>query len=144
MMWEDGLRLIGQHPWFGVGMETIRNHWTEWNIRAYTFFHDESHFHSDMMQIAVERGLPALAAWLWFVIAYLIFLLRLIRKTRQRSRFATGVVAGVLASFVAFQTTALVHYDLGIESVAMILFFYFGLAMAIDRMVQDPAAIDVQ
>jgi O-antigen ligase len=125
-------------------METIRNHWTEWNIRAYTFFHDESHFHSDMMQIAVERGLPALAAWLWFVIAYLIFLLRLIRKTRQRSRFATGVVAGVLASFVAFQTTALVHYDLGIESVAMILFFYFGLAMAIDRMVQDPAAIDVQ
>src|SRR6185437_14262652 len=26
MMWEDGFRLIGQHPWFGVGMETIRNH----------------------------------------------------------------------------------------------------------------------
>jgi len=143
MMWEDGLRLIGQHPWFGVGMETIRNHWMEWNIRAFTFFHDESHFHSDMMQIAVERGLPALAAWLWFVIGYLVFLVRLIRKTRERSRFAAGVIAGVLASFVAFQTTALVHYDLGIESVAMILFFYFGLATAIDRMVQDPAAVDV-
>ncbi|MGB8887797.1 MAG: O-antigen ligase family protein [Candidatus Korobacteraceae bacterium] len=144
MMWEDGLRLIGQHPWFGVGMETIRNHWMEWNIRAFTFFHDESHFHSDLMQIAVERGLPAMAAWLWFVIAYLIFLLRLIRKTRERNRFATGVATGVLASFVAFQTTALVHYDLGIESVAMILFFYFGLAVAMDRMVQDPAALDVQ
>lgn len=143
MMWEDGLRLIAQHPWFGIGMETIRNHWTEWNIRAFTFFHDESHFHSDMMQIAVERGLPALAAWLWFVVAYVIFLLRLIHKTRERSRFATGVVAGVLASFVAFQTTALVHYDLGIESVAMILFFYFGLAIAIDRMVQDPTGVDV-
>ena len=143
MMWEDGLRLIRQHPWFGVGMETVRNHWSEWNIRAYTFFHDESHFHSDMMQIAVERGLLALAAWVWFVIAYLIFLLRLIRKARERSRFATGVAAGVLASFVAFQTTALVHYDLGIESVAMILFFYFGLAIAIDRMLQDPAAVDV-
>ncbi len=144
MMWEDGLRLIGQHPWFGVGMETIRNHWMEWNIRAFTFFHDESHFHSDLMQIAVERGLPAMAAWLWFVIAYLIFLLRLIRKTRERNRFATGVATGVLASFVAFQTTALVHYDLGIESVAMILFFYFGLAVAMDRMVQDPAALDVR
>ena len=43
------------------------------------------------MQIAVERGLPALGAWLWFVIAYLIFLVRLVRKTRERSRFATGV-----------------------------------------------------
>jgi len=143
MMWEDGLRLIGQHPWFGVGMETIRDHWTEWNIRAFTFFHDESHFHNDMIQIAVERGLPALAAWLWFVVAYVIFLLRLVRRWRERSRFAAGAAAGVLAGFVAYQTTAVVHYDLGIESVAMILFFYFGLAIALDRMLGEPEAIDV-
>ncbi len=147
MMWEDGLRLIGQHPWFGVGMETIRNHWKEWNIRAFTFFHDESHFHNDLIQIGVERGLPALAAWLWFVVAYFIFLFRLIRRWRGRSRFATTAATGVLASFVAYQTTAVVHYDLGIESVAMILFFYFGLAIALDRMLTEssanPAAIDV-
>ena len=144
MMWQDGLRLIAQHPWFGVGMETIRNHWSEWNIRAFTYFHDESHFHNDMIQIAVERGIPALAAWLWFVIAYVIFLFRLIHRWRERSRFATGVAAGVLASFIAYQTTALVHYDLGIESVAMILFFYFGLAIALERMLGEPGAIDVQ
>jgi O-antigen ligase len=142
-MWEDGLRLIGQNPWFGVGMETVRNHWKEWNIRAFTFFHDESHFHSDLMQIAVERGLLTLAAWLWFIVAYVICLFRLIGKARLRSRFATGVAAGVLASFVAFQTTALVHYDLGIESVAMILFFYFGLAIATDRILEQPEAVDV-
>ena len=143
MMWEDGVRLMGQHPWFGVGMETIRNHWEQWHIRAFFFFHDESHFHNDMIQIAVERGLPALAAWVWFVISYLIFLLRLIRRCRARSRFATGAAAGVLAGFVAYQTTAIVHYDLGIESVAMILFFYFGLAIAMDRMLGDSGAMDV-
>lgn len=143
MMWEDGFRLIRQHPWFGVGMETIRNHWMEWNIRAFTYFHDESHFHNDMIQIAVERGLPALAAWLWFVIAYVFFLLRLIFRALPRSRFAAAVATGVLSSFAALQLTAIVHYDLGIESVAMILFFYFGLAIALDRMLQDPQAIDV-
>ena len=143
MMWEDGFRLIRQHPWFGVGMETIRNHWMEWNIRAFTYFHDESHFHNDMIQIAVERGLPALAAWLWFVIAYVFFLLRLIFRALPRSRFAASVATGVLSSFAALQLTAIVHYDLGIESVAMILFFYFGLAIALDRILQDPGAIDV-
>jgi hypothetical protein len=143
MMWEDGFRLIRQHPWFGVGMETIRNHWMEWDIRAFTYFHDESHFHNDMIQIAVERGLPALAAWLWFVIAYVFFLLRLIFRALPRSRFAAAVATGVLSSFAALQLTAIVHYDLGIESVAMILFFYFGLAIALDRMLQDPQAIDV-
>jgi hypothetical protein len=143
MMWKDGFRLIGEHPWFGVGMETIRTHWMQWDIRAFYVFHDESHFHNDMIQIAVERGLPALAAWLWFVTAYIIFLVRMIFRARERSRFAAGAATGVLASFVAFQITSIVHYDLGIESLAMILFFYFGLAIALDRILRDPNAIDV-
>jgi O-antigen ligase len=143
MMWEDGFRLIREHPWFGVGMETIRNHWMEWNIRAFTYFHDESHFHNDMVQIAVERGLPAMASWLWFVIAYVFFLIRLVFRALPRSRFAAAVAAGVLGSFVALQLTAIVHYTLGIESVAMTLFFYFGLAIALDRILKNPGAIDV-
>ncbi len=143
MMWEDGIRLIKEHPWFGVGMETMRHHWMEWNIRAYTYFHDESHFHNDLIQIGAERGLPTLGAWLWFVIAYVIFLVRLIARARQRSRFAAAVATGVLASFAAYQFTAMVHYLLGIESVAMTFFFYFGVAIALDRMLDDPKAIDV-
>src|SRR5208283_3921460 len=86
MMWEDGIRLVRQHPWFGVGMETIRNHWPEWNIRAYTLFHVQDHFHSDMIQIAVERGLTTLAAWLWFEVAYIVFLLRLASRARRQGR----------------------------------------------------------
>ena len=68
----------------------------------------------------MERGLPALIAWLWFVVAYLVFLVGLLRRTRARSRFASGVVSGVLAGFVAFQTTSLVHYNLGEEPLVMV------------------------
>lgn len=143
MMWEDGVRLIREHPWFGVGMETIRNHWMQWNIRAFSYFHDESHFHNDFMQIAVERGIPAALAWLWFVIAYLVFLFRMILRARKTDRFAASVATGVLASFVALQLTSIVHYNLGIESVAMTLYFYFGLAIALDRILQRSDAIDV-
>ncbi len=143
LMWEDGLRLVQQHPWFGVGMETIRIHWMEWNLRAFTLYHDQSHFHSDVIQIAVERGLPALAAWLWFVFAYLVFLFRLAGRARQHSYFASGVVAGVLASFVAFLISGALHYNLGEETLVMGLFFFFGLAIAIDRMLQEPGAMDV-
>ena len=124
-------------------METIRIHWMEWNIRAFTLYHDQSHFHSDTIQIAVERGLPALAAWLWFVVAYLMFLFRLVVRARRRSRFASGVVAGVLASFIAFLIPGVLHYNLGEETLVMGLFFFFGLAIAIDRMLQEPGAINV-
>ncbi len=143
LMWEDGLRLIPQHPWFGVGMETIRVHWAEWSIRAFPLYHEQSHFHSDTIQIATERGLPALAAWLWFVVAYFTFLLRLAGRARRRSRFASGVVVGVQASFVAFLITGVLHYNLGEETLVMGLFFFFGLAIAMDRILHEPGAIDL-
>ncbi len=118
-------------------METIRNHWMQWNIRAFTYFHDESHFHNDMIQIAVERGLLRAGG------------VAMVRYRLCRLPASTGLscAPGIAAlppasprvcwpSFVALQLTSIVHYNLGIESVAMILFFYFGLAVAIDRMLQ--------
>src|SRR5271167_3943587 len=143
LMWEDGLRLVRQHPWFGVGMGAIANHWQEWNIRAYALYHVQWHFHSDYVQLAVERGLPALVAWLWFLVANFIFLRGLLRRVSTRSSFATGVVAGVLAGFVAFLVTSLVEYTLSDETLVMLLFSFFGMAVAIDRMLQVPGAIDV-
>ena len=59
-MWEDGIRLVRDHPWFGVGMETVRVHYREWNIRGFIQYNVLSHFHSTYLQIAVERGIPAI------------------------------------------------------------------------------------
>ena len=144
LMWEDGIRLVREHPWFGVGMETARVHYREWNIRGFLQYHVQSHFHSTYLQIAVERGIPALIAWLWFCVAYFLFLVRLIPKLREHSRFASGVGAGALAGLLAFAFTGFFHYNLGEESLAMIFFFYFGLALALERMTTTPGAVDVE
>ena len=140
LMWEDGLRLVRQHPWFGVGMESVRDHWQEWNIRGFAQFHVISHFHSTFLQIAVERGLPALAAWLWFVIAYLIFLFQLVRLALQQHSPALGPAAGILAAFSAFITSSFVHYNLGEEQLVTLVFFLFGVAIALHRLVTAETA----
>src|SRR5262249_521878 len=123
LMWEDGLRLIRQHPWFGVGMETVRVHWLEWNIRGFIQYHVQSHFHSTSLQIAVERGIPALLAWLWFSVGYVVMLARLIKRLRPVNEFGCAVASGLLAGFLAFSFTGFFHYNLGEEPMAMILFF---------------------
>jgi O-antigen ligase len=143
LMWQDGLRLIRQHPFFGVGMETVRLHYVEWNIRGFIQYNVMSHFHSTYLQIAVERGIPALIAWFWFCIAYGVFLWRLIARLRPRSWVACAVAVGALAGLVAFCFTSFFHYNLGEEPVAMMFYFYFGLAVAMDRMLSTPGAIDV-
>jgi O-antigen ligase len=137
LMWQDGLRLVKEHPWFGVGMETVRVHWMEWNIRGFIQYHVMSHFHSTYLQIAVERGIPALLAWLWFCGAYLVFLVRLLTRVSRRDRFTAGVVSGIFAGFSAFALTGFFHYNLGEESLAMAIFFLYGLAMAIDRITSN-------
>ncbi len=63
MMWADGLRLMGEHPWLGVGMNTVTVRWRELGLRAYEQFGLQSHFHSTPIQLGVERGLLGLAAW---------------------------------------------------------------------------------
>jgi len=140
-MWEDGIRLVRQHPWFGVGMETVHLHWEEWNIRGFIQYRVQSHFHSTYLQIAVERGIPTLLAWLWFCIAYIVLLLRLIRRLGTTGEFPRGVVAGILAGFLAFCVTAAFHYNLGEESLAMMLFFYYGLAVAVERITRPGSVV---
>jgi hypothetical protein len=143
LMWEDGVRLVREHPWFGVGMETVRLHYREWNIRGFIQYDVISHFHSTLLQIAVERGMPAMLAWLWFCVAYFVFLWRLIGRLQCQNRFACGVAVGTLAAFLAFTFTSFFHYNLGEESLAMITFFYVGIALAVDRMTATPGALDV-
>jgi len=142
LMWGDGLRLIRQHPWFGVGMETVRLHFHEWNIRGFLEYNVVSHFHSTYVQIAVERGIPALLAWLWFCVAYALFLWRLIARLRIQSRLACAAAVGALGGLVAFTFTSFFHYNLGEEPLALIFFFYWGLAVAMDRILTIPGALD--
>jgi hypothetical protein len=62
---------------------------------------------------------------------------------RGQNRFATGAAAGALAAFVGFSFTSLFHYSLGEEPLALITFFYFGVAVAMDRMTTTPGAMDI-
>jgi len=143
LMWQDGMRLAKQHPWFGVGMATVQNHWRQWNIRAFETYHAYWNFHSDFVQIAAERGFLTLAAWLWFEIAYLVFLFRLVTRARRQNRFAATIAVGVLSGLVAFLFPSLVESALNDDALVMLLFFSFGVALAIDRLLRQPGALDV-
>jgi O-antigen ligase len=67
-MVRSGMRIIKDHPLTGVGPDML--------IQVYPVYRDPKavsqlnpHLHNVPLQIAAERGLPALAMWLWFVFA---------------------------------------------------------------------------
>lgn len=133
LMWKDGMRLIHDHPFFGVGMDTVIARWQELDIQAYKRFPLKSHFHSTPIQFAVERGLFALAAWVWLLVAYLILLIQLLRRALTTDWFVRGTVLGILGSVSGLVVSSLVHYNFGDSEVAMLFWFFLGIALALER-----------
>ena len=51
------------------------------------------HLHNVPLQIAAERGLPALAVWLWFIATLVASLWKMLNDKRQRLLAATALAA---------------------------------------------------
>jgi O-antigen ligase len=134
LMWTDGLRLIREHPWFGIGMNSVRDAWWRFDLAAYRKYPLRSHFHSTPMQIAVESGIPALIAWVLFMAVYWKMLWQLVARARdEQDRWSYGFALGALGATSGFLASSLVHYDFG-DSVVMFLFWFLaGIALAVRR-----------
>jgi O-antigen ligase len=133
LMWEDGIRLARQHPLLGVGMDSIKARWQPLGIRAYQRFPIKSHFHSTPIQIAAERGLPALLTWAALMAVYLRLGLQLWRRSLQESWWVRGISLGIFGASVGFLCSGFVHYNLGDSEVQMLFWFLMGTALALER-----------
>jgi O-antigen ligase len=130
-MIRSGFRIIGDHPVTGVGPDML--------IQVYPAYRDPQavrqlnpHLHNVPLQIAAERGLPALAIWVWFVIALIRDFLRQRRTTTYPSLPAAG-----LASVVAMVAAGMFEYNFHDSEFLMLFLVLVTLPYAADR---TPAA----
>jgi hypothetical protein len=134
-VWREGFDLLRSKPrhlLVGVGMDSIKNHWREWGL----FDNGRlpiGHMHSTPLQLAVERGIPALLCWIAFLILYALMLLRLARSERASDWIERGTVLGALGGLIGFVASAMVHYNFGDSEVVMIFYFITGLSLAVER-----------
>jgi hypothetical protein len=113
-----GLRLIPQHPLLGVGLDAHKQHWREWGFPGEYI----THTHSTPIQIAMERGLPALACYVWLMIVLGQWLWREFKRAQNPLAF------GALSALLGFSLSSLVNYNFGDSEVVMLLLFLVALA----------------
>jgi putative inorganic carbon (HCO3(-)) transporter len=133
-MLEAGVHMIKDHPLFGVGMNMVPRVYPQYRTAdavdsaGATVPETRSHLHNVPMQLAAERGLPALAAWLWFVVVAARDLYRQTRRGPARALAAAG-----LACLVAMLGAGLFEHNFG-DSEFLILFLgLISLAFAAAR-----------
>ena len=133
LMWRDGIKLIGAHPWLGVGMNVVRDAPSRFDLAAYKKYGWQLHFHSTPIEIGVELGLLVLAAWCALMAAYWLTLVRLAAQSRKLADpFPYGLSLGILGATSSFLVSCLVHYDFGDSVVVFLLWFLAGLALALN------------
>lgn len=139
----EGLQLLmssPRHLLVGIGMDTLKSHWRSWGM------FDQGrrpwgHMHSDYLQIALERGIPALLAWLIWMALYGRMLWRLSRRLTRDHWIEKGLVLGALGGLVGFMSSGVVHYNWGDSEVVMIFYAIMGLSLVVERRFREDASV---
>lgn len=139
-VWREGFQLLKSNPrhlLIGVGMDSIKNRWREWGLFDKGRI-PMGHMHSNMLQIALERGIPALLLWLAFLFVYTRTLWRTLRS-RTLNWVDRGILLGALGGLAGFFASGIVHYNWGDSEVVMVFYFIMGLTLSIHRLTTHPA-----
>lgn len=132
-MLHTGEQMIRDRPLVGVGPNMVQT--------LYPKYRDPNaveqvnpHLHNVPLQIAAERGLPALAIWLWFVG---VTLFDLVRGFRDRV-LPRVPAAAALAAMVAMLAAGLFEYNFGDSEFLMLLLLLITLPFAANRSTAGP------
>ena len=126
-MLREGGRMIAAHPLVGVGPNMVEKRYEEYRGPD-AVNQTNPHLHNNPVQIAAERGVPALAAWLWFIVALARDLWKRFRSGRQQF-----LSAAALASLAALLTAGIFEYNFGDSEVLMLFLILVTLPAAAER-----------
>jgi O-antigen ligase len=131
-MMRSGSAMVRDHPLLGVGPDMVERLYPEYrDPRAVQ--ETNPHLHNVPLQIAAERGLPALAAWVAAIGLLTVGLFRLFRAGGERT-----LPAGGLAAVVGMLAAGFFEYNFGDSEFLMLFLVLVTLPFAAAR--RDDAA----
>ena len=126
-MLHEGAHMIRAHPLVGVGPNMVQPLYPQY--RDPDAVNDVNpHLHNVPVQIAAERGLPALAIWLWFVVSLIVSLVPRLREPQTRF-----LAASALAAVTAMLAAGLFEHNFGDSEFLMLFLILVTLPFAAER-----------
>jgi O-antigen ligase len=127
-MIRSGIRMVKDHPVTGLGPDMVKAAYPQYRDPA-AVNQSAAHLHNVPLQIAAERGLPALAIWLWFIVTLLLDFLRM-----RRTAVMPSVPTAALAAVVAMLAAGMFEYNFGDSEFLMLFLVLVTLPYAADRL----------
>ena len=132
-MARTGGAIVADYPLTGVGPNMIPEVYEQYRDPA-AVEATNLHLHNVPLQIAAERGLPAVAVWIWFLVALALATYRLFQEREHRT-----LAAGALAAVAAMLAAGLFEYNFGDSEFLMLFLVLVTLPFAAARGDGDPS-----
>jgi O-antigen ligase len=125
-----GVKITGERPLLGTGPDTVDMVFQNPKYGLSAEARGNVHLHNNVIQIAAERGIPTLLAWLAFVVWAFLSLMAFLKK-RESPIFPYSVAAG--ASLLALFTAGLFEYNFADSEIAVLFLYLITLPFAFIR-----------
>ncbi len=125
LLWEAGFDIVADYPVFGVGQNSFPLVYPEYS-RPDIKEPSISHLHNNFLEIAVERGLVGLMAWLsvWFMA-----ILSLTRGWANNGSLNLAI-AGCAGALFAFLAAGMFEYNFGDSEIQMLVYITLAAGVA--------------
>jgi len=110
--WHAGWRMVKDAPFLGLGPGGVKRHYPEYRDPA-ARRPSTGHLHNNVVQIAAERGVLGLAAWLSIWVAFFVQAGRILTWLPAARAGDRALVAGSVAAVAGFLVAGLFEYNFG-------------------------------
>ena len=131
-MWQSGAAMVADRPLLGVGPGEVRA-WYPHYRRPEALRPSTGHLHNSAVQIAAERGLPALLVWLWLWVAFFRHGGQVLARLRGTAGRPRALVLASLVGVLAFLIAGLFEDNFRDAEVVMLVYALMTLPFVVER-----------
>jgi len=132
----SGALMIRDNPFLGVGPNMVSRSYLLYMMPG-AFPRISPHLHNNFVQIAAERGLPALGCWLLMLVVYFCAVWLQVLPS-QRGHEARALALGSFAAVISFLVSGLFDYNFGDSEVAMLFLAALAIPFSLRRLSRPP------
>lgn len=125
-----GINIIRDFPLFGTGPDTVDMVFQNPKYGLSEAAKRNVHLHNNITQIAAERGIPTLLAWLTFMVWTFLSLLKLLRR---KDPFLYPFTAAALAAILGLATAGLFEYNFADSEITTLFLYMMTIPFALDH-----------
>lgn len=129
-IWRASLKLVGEHPVFGVGAGNFRKHAEPLLKDVPIHISSRAHAHNTFLQYAVEFGLVGAGLIIWFFSSLIISGIKRLAALKRTGEHGYLELAGYIAAISGLLVSGLTQHVLGDSEVAIICWLLCGIISA--------------